>query len=139
MEKERLRRENVANGEKVEKKPIVKLIPVEKYELVEDTLIHREYTPATALLSETVIVMDEELVNVELTLVTTLLGLVHDAEDMTKAEPSEVTLTRLVPATVTVGAVEETGMMDGESEETVRTLRVPTREYGNVVFHRTQS
>ena len=77
--------------------------------------------------------------NVELTLVTTLLALVHDAEDITKAELSAVTVTRPVPATVTVGAVEETGMMDGESDETVRTLRVPTREYGNVAFHRTQS
>ena len=83
--------------------------------------------------------MDEELVNVELTLVTTLLGLEHDAEDITKAEPSEVTLTRPVPATVTVGAVVYAGMIAGESEVTVRTVSVPTREYSNVGSQRAHS
>ena len=73
-------------------------------------------------------VTEEELLKVEVTLVTTLLGVLHDADDITKAKLSALTLTRPKPETATVEGAEVTGIMGGERDKTVRIVRFPTKE-----------
>ena len=73
-------------------------------------------------------VTEEELVNEEATLVTTLFGVLHDADDITKAKLSALTSTRPKPATTTLDGVEKTGMIVGERDVTERIIKVPTNE-----------
>ena len=79
-------------------KPIVTVSPLEKYELVEDARMHKEYTPATASVSTTFNVISVGDENTALTLVTTLVGVpVHELDDMTNADESPETFKNPAP------------------------------------------
>ena len=72
--------------------------PLEKYELVEDVRMHKEYTPAKAPVFTTLNVMTFDEKNAELTLVTTLVGVpVHALDEMTNADVSPDTFTNPAP------------------------------------------
>ena len=72
--------------------------PLEKYELVDDARMHKEYTPAKAPVSTTLKVVSVDDEKTELTLVTTLVGVpVHALDEMTNADVSPDTFTNPAP------------------------------------------
>ena len=69
--------------------PRTTLKPVEKYELLEDIRIHKEYVPATEPVSTTISVVSVDDEKAEVTLVTTLVGVpVHELDEIIKADES---------------------------------------------------
>ena len=101
--------------------------PLEKYALVDDVRIHKEYAPATAPVSTTLSDISEDDENAELTLVTTLVGVpVHELDEITKADESEDTFTKPAPfINIACAVALSTGITLGVNEVMDTMLKMP--------------
>ena len=137
----RMSKEHTVNRKhkKHKHKPIVTLNPLEKYPLVDDARMHNEYTPATAQVSTTLIVINVDEKNTELTLVTALLGVAEqELEEITNADTSPDTFTSPTPLVMIVCSVPlimERTFGVNEVNETM--LRPPASKYGELGLQRT--
>lgn len=104
---------------------MVRVGPTAKYADVDDVRRHNRYAPAMLLPSLTDSTTWEGLVNDEVTLVTTEVGVPTHEEATTKAEPSPETLMRPAPFTTTASALVDTGTTFGVRLLTATTLNGP--------------